>query len=291
MRESKKASAVVLAPSMAQTASLLVCGLPEAGRLRVQRREGQPTTLRDVYGAPELLHATPPSEAGLAGALPHLCMPDGVAFCDEPPPPPRFFTTTLPGCSSDGTSSAYLSCCLFFEEIPAARMLPLIMNAIKNQPIEATSPSGSVPRTPPSVARSSCNTHAAEVMPSVGGQFAAAGSAGVPPSTPPRDPAVAALDAQHSNAPSSYTAFDVSDKAPHEPSAANVPTTEEKRKRREEAMKVLRARGLPLGVCAVALQQVTRARVYGAILGMHPPCTHLTNATRIDSHAEPNAGE
>ena len=50
--------------------TLVVCGLPEAGRLRVQRRDGLQTTLRDVYGAPELLYATPKTaDPRLAAAI------------------------------------------------------------------------------------------------------------------------------------------------------------------------------------------------------------------------------
>ena len=116
--------------------TLVVCGLPESGRLRVQRRDGVKTTLADVYGAPELLYATPAPPDGergpLSAALPHLCMPDGVAFRDSPPPPPRFFTTCLPGGGPGG--AAHLACCLFFEEIPAAQMLPLLHHAINSQP-------------------------------------------------------------------------------------------------------------------------------------------------------------
>ena len=55
--------------------TLVVCGLPESGRLRVQRRDGVKTTLADVYGAPELLYATPAPPDGergpLSAALPH----------------------------------------------------------------------------------------------------------------------------------------------------------------------------------------------------------------------------
>ena len=53
------------------TGTLLVVGLPETGRLRVQRRDGQQTTLRDVYGAPELLHAAPGLPTLLSATLPH----------------------------------------------------------------------------------------------------------------------------------------------------------------------------------------------------------------------------
>ena len=124
------------APGTAESSTgavLLVCGLPkESGRIRVQRREKSPSSLRDAYGIPELLFAAPPppsSIAGLTTALPQLCMPDGVTFMDAPPPPPRYFTTTLPGA---GNASTHLACCLFYEELPSNRLMPLLTKAINS---------------------------------------------------------------------------------------------------------------------------------------------------------------
>ena len=124
-------------------ATLVVCGLPEAGRLRAQRRESAPTTLRDVYGAPELLFMAPPLPTSLLATLPHLCMPDGVEFRNTPPPPPRFFTTMLPG--SDG-AAAHLACCLFFEERPVERLMPLLDNIVADSQCCSTASGSSVGR-------------------------------------------------------------------------------------------------------------------------------------------------
>ena len=46
---------------MAETipTSVVVCGLPEAGRLHVQQRDGEAATLHDVYATGSLLCALP----------------------------------------------------------------------------------------------------------------------------------------------------------------------------------------------------------------------------------------
>ena len=248
---------------------LLVCGLPESGRLRVQRREGQPTTLRDVYGAPELLYATPPppsgakSGAGLAPALPHLCMPDGVAFCDEsPPPPPRFFTTSLPGGGGDGTASAYLSCCLYFEEIPAEHMLPLLTHAINHQ--AGDSPSGSVPRTPPhtpphATTDSPVKSPSASTIPAAAGTAqSAVEQASQALGDRPRDVASPCHTTSAQAEPSPSCGGAPGGDTEQVQRGGAVRTSQESRKRREDAMKTLRGLGIPLGVCAVALRQVRR---------------------------------
>ena len=74
---------------------LLVVGLPETGRLKVQRRDGVTPSLQDVYAAAEVLYALPDyfDDPDLRTTLPTICMPDGVSFCDHAPPPPTFFHT------------------------------------------------------------------------------------------------------------------------------------------------------------------------------------------------------
>ena len=53
--------------------SVVVCGLPEAGRLHVQHREGEAATLHDVYAIGSLLCALPAQpDAELAAQLPQL---------------------------------------------------------------------------------------------------------------------------------------------------------------------------------------------------------------------------
>ena len=70
--------------------SVVVCGLPEAGKLHVQHREGEPSTLHDVYALGGLLCALPMQpEAELAALLPALCLPDGVSLRTAPRPPPN----------------------------------------------------------------------------------------------------------------------------------------------------------------------------------------------------------
>ena len=237
-----------------------------------------------MAGAPELLHAAPapPDGAGLAAALPHLCMPDGVSFRDEPPPPPRFFTSSLPGGVGDGTASAHLACCLFYEELPAARMLPLLNAAINNQPSPG-SPNASTPHSPqrtPSSSHVPLSSTASTPRAVSGSAFAGAAA---PEAEPPSPLRMGMPSSRTSNAPKEAPAavpppppVDVSDStttsaAPtprHEPpppsttASASAPateqpelTTKQKHKRREEAIKTLREMGLPLGVCAVALHQ------------------------------------
>ena len=43
--------------------SVVVCGLPEAGRLHVQQRDGEAATLHDVYATGSLLCALPAQPA------------------------------------------------------------------------------------------------------------------------------------------------------------------------------------------------------------------------------------
>ena len=347
---------------------LVVCGLPEAGRLRVQRRDGEKSSLADVYGAPEVLFATPrlPDDAsGLASTLPHLCMPDGVGFRDTPPPPPRFFTTLLPG--ADG-ANVHLAVILFYEELPAERLMPLLMHAINSQTAQQQG-SGSADASASSKAAAAAGEQEASVGPAAwvrggsseghstrradasppksdlaarsspgrdrhhhhhrhhhdkseakhhhGDASAAASSiSGSPagstaPSTPaPATPATPFWRESPATAtpsplpptlqpppraptppaaPTPTASGSGSGRPPHEPpppettslpatarptfpqpanregfgspqeppsSSADVGgSTRERHKRREAAMKVLRAKGLPLGVCAVALHQ------------------------------------
>ena len=286
---------------MDHSGTLLVCGLPESGRLRVQRREGVKTTLADVYGAPELLYATPAPPDGergpLSAALPHLCMPDGVAFREKPPPPPRFFTTSLPGGGGgDGAGcDLHLACCLFFEEIPAAQMLPLLHNAINSQPPSSvpssptrafahspvhTPPSHSSRQPPDSPSLSSSAGRRVDFSSATASSATTAAASGS--GSPELSARAAAYPTAHGAQPPAASAgvSSSSESAGHElrsercsseePSAEAAPaakpnvsygnlpasaTSRARLQRREDAMKLLRARGLPLGVCAVALHQ------------------------------------
>ena len=265
--------------------TLLICGLPESGKLRVQRRDGQPTTLRDVFGGPELLYATPqppPEAAGLAAALPHLCMPDGVAVRDEPPPPPRFFTTSLPGTAGDGAASAHLACCLFYEEIPAERMMPQLQHAMQNTPPDTPRSPTRTPTQPGSPhSTAATNTPSAFASPAraslvseeppsqwasntgcTSSERSVRRDVGMRPKPPP-EVAVGGDRASMppSPLPTAGHVFSSATSAAPPPQVPAPPASDDdagvvfKRKRREDAVRELRNMGVPLGVAAVALQQ------------------------------------
>ena len=158
--------------------------------------------------------------------LPLVSLPDGVSFHHQnhPPPPPRFFTTTL----SRGAAAVPLTCaCVqFFEALPCDRSQGLrpLLEKILREPAD---------HTPPPLDESA----AAHLETSAAGS--AAGSAA--------DTGDAA-DVKGLAASESATSLGESG------GAAEDWTPRSGRRRKDLAMRRLRAHGYPLGVCALALQ-------------------------------------
>ena len=114
--------------------TLLVLGLPDAGRLRVQpRRDGGAPSLQDAYAAAEILYALPRSieDPELLAALPTICMPDGVVFCDTTPPPPTFFCVTLPAATALEQTPLHVACIHYYEQITTA-LWPQLQHALSD---------------------------------------------------------------------------------------------------------------------------------------------------------------
>lgn len=272
---------------MAETmpTSVLVCGLPEAGRLHVQQRDGEVATLHDVYASGALLCALPaqPDEQ-LAAQLPllvslrascqitHLlvahvwrvscvlrqCLPDGVSLRSAPPPPPCFFRTTVP--RADGPA-LQLSCLQFYEPLRSASLVPLVMKVIAEGARSNPTPRPNAPThavTPPAVdgaftqrRRRGHGSRSEAGSSSRSGSVDLGGNA--EPSAAPSTPLPSARAA-----------------------ASGTPASgADTRRVKEVAMRELRARGYPLGVCAVALHQVgaSALEVAPALGGgrAHPP--------------------
>ena len=151
-----------------------------------------------------------------------VSLPDGVSFHHQnhPPPPPRFFTTTL----SRGAAAVPLTCaCVqFFEALPCDRSQGLrpLLEKILREPAD---------HTPPPLDESA----AAHL------ETSAAGSA-----------AGSAADVKGLAASGSATSLGESGGAAED----WTPRSGGARRRKDLAMRRLRAHGYPLGVCALALQ-------------------------------------
>ena len=107
---------------------VLVAGMPDAGKLRVHRRDGRPARMGDVRGGAALLYSLPQLPAEWAEALTAACLPEGVSV-HERPPPPSFFTTTL---SQPDGPPLHLACLHIYEPLPPS-LVAVVLGALSTR--------------------------------------------------------------------------------------------------------------------------------------------------------------